>query len=317
MVRIYCQYSYGGFKNFPIEGVKDELLDKEVSNENSYGFPPDANIFFSYGGIKMVYRQLNNGEYTLVIKEIPSAHTDSDGRPIICAVQFIGDEDDRLTLDNMAITIANNINDFESFFRDLFFEREGLRIEGDKLRTYIDSFNVDYVFSGESKLLNIQGVNAKVLLLVALSSNFGIDKAVTEKVLCELNLEQDAKNSRKVVLTYPQLIKQQNNLVVLKNKVESNIKPVSSTAPAAPIPATDVTALTAPSTPSQEVDLTSLESRCVAIEDKQTELSGILPRLIEQHNAAQREIFELKKHFKILAGAFIVLLLIELIGLIF
>lgn len=61
MVRIYCQYSYGGFKNFPIEGKKDELLDKEVSNNNAYDFPNDANIFFSYGGIKMVYRQLENG----------------------------------------------------------------------------------------------------------------------------------------------------------------------------------------------------------------------------------------------------------------
>lgn len=214
MVRIYCQYSYGGFKNFPIEGKKDELLDKEISNNNAYDFPTDANIFFSYGGIKMVYRQLENGEYTLVIKEIPSAHTDSDGRPIICAVQFIGGREDRLTLDNMAISIANDINSFEVFFKDLFFEREGLRLEGDKLRTYINNFNADYVFSGNSKLLNIPKSNARVLLLVALSSNFGPDKIVTEKVLTELKLEQDTKKGETVILTYQKLLKQQSELII-------------------------------------------------------------------------------------------------------
>lgn len=189
-------------------------MDKEVSNNNAYDFPNDANIFFSYGGIKMVYRQLENGEYTLVIKEIPSAHTDSDGRPIICAVQFIGGREDRLTLDNMAISIANDINSFEVFFKDLFFEREGLRLEGDKLRTYINKFNADYVFSGNSKLLNIPKSNARVLLLVALSSNFGPDKIVTEKVLTELKLEQDTKKGETVILTYQKLLKQQSELII-------------------------------------------------------------------------------------------------------
>lgn len=306
MVRIYCQYSYGGFKNFPIEGKKDELLDKEVSNNDTYSFPTDANIFFNYGGIKMVYRQLENGEYTLVIKEIPSAHTDSDGRPIICAVQFIGGEKERPTLDNMAISIANDINSFEAFFKDLFFEQEGLRLEGDKLRACINSFNADYVFSGSSKLLNIPKSNARVFLLVALSSNFG-DKVVTEKVLNELNLRQDTKRRETVIMTYQQLLNQQGDLIIRAKGKGSGITPFNpSNPPASPTPSTH-----------SDGEIASLKNGCDTLETKQANLSNQFARLLGQHNNLQHEFVEAKKYIRILAWGFGLLVLIKLIELIF
>lgn len=307
MVRIYCQYSYGGFKNFPIEGKKDELLDKEISNNNAYDFPTDANIFFSYGGIKMVYRQLENGEYTLVIKEIPSAHTDSDGRPIICAVQFIGGREDRLTLDNMAISIANDINSFEVFFKDLFFEREGLRLEGDKLRTYINNFNADYVFSGNSKLLNIPKSNARVLLLIALSSNFGPDKVVTEKVLNELNLRQETKMRETVIMTYQLLLNQQKNLVIKAKEENDEITPFDPLNP--PMPPTPPT--------DNDKRMLSIEKKCAILETEWGNLSKQFSRLFGQYNNLQNEATEAKKYIKILAGGFGLLVLIKLIELIF
>lgn len=307
MVRIYCQYSYGGFKNFPIEGKKDELLDKEVSNNDTYDFPTDANIFFSYGGIKMVYRQLENGEYTLVIKEIPSAHTDSDGRPIICAVQFIGGEKERLTLDNMAISIANDINSFEAFFKDLFFEQEGLRLEGDKLRAYINSFNADYVFSGSSKLLNIPKSNVRVFLLVALSSNFGPDKIITEKVLNELNLRQDTKRGETVIMTYQQLLNQQGDLIIRAKEEGRGITPFNPSNPSAhPAPST-----------GSDGEITSLKNRCTTLETEQTNLSNQFARLLRQHNNSQHEFVEAKKYIRILTWGFGLLVLIQLIELIF
>lgn len=301
MVRIYCQYSYGGFKNFAIKGEENELLDKEVANNNALDFPLDANIFFSYGGVKMVYRQLENGEYTLVIKEIPSAHIDGDGRPIICAVQFIGGEEDRLTLDNMAISIANDLNSFETFFKDLFFEHNGLRLEGDKLRAYINGLNTDYVFSGKSKLLNIQNSNARIILLVALSSNFGIDNSVTEKVINELKLAQDTKRGETIIMTYQHLLNQQNSLIICKK--EEDKKPVSPSLPMPPAPAND--------------DILSLKSNCKTLENKQIELTNQFSRLLAQHSSTQREVSEMKKHMKILTYGFALLLLFELIRLIF
>lgn len=307
MVRIYCQYSYGGFKNFPIEGKKDELLDKEVSNNDTYDFPTDANIFFSYGGIKMVYRQLENGEYTLVIKEIPSVHTDSDGRPIICAVQFIGGKKERLTLDNMAISIANDINRFEAFFKDLFFEQEGLRLEGDKIRAYINSFNADYVFSGSSKLLNIPKSNVRVFLLVALSSNFGPDKIITEKVLNELNLRQDTKRGETVIMTYQQLLNQQGDLIIRAKGEGSGITPSNTSNPLVP---------PTPSTGSDE-EITSLKNRCTTLETGQTSLSNQFARLLGQNNNLQHEFVESKKYIRILTWGFGLLVLIKLIELIF
>lgn len=197
MIRIYLQYSYGGFKTLYVEGTEKELLNQEVTNDNDYGFPNDAHCNFQYGGAKMMYRYLNNGELDLVIREIPSIHTDGDGRSIPCAVQFIGAPEDRNTLDHMATKIANNIDEFHEFFKMLFRVRGGLRIDGDNLREWIDSHNVPFVCdSPVVQIKNISTVKSGVILFVPLSKNFGIDATVTSNVSKELRLPADFSNNK-------------------------------------------------------------------------------------------------------------------------
>lgn len=189
MIRVYLQYSYGGFKTFFVEGKEKEAVNMEVTNDTPYGFPQDAHCYFQYGGAKMVYRYLNNGALDLVVREIPSIHKDGDGRSIPCAVQFIGDEEDRQTLDYLAIDIVNDIEKFHDFFSMLFRVREGLRIDGDKLREWIDEHNVPFVCdTNVPQIKNTQIIKSDVILFVPLSSNFGIDDFVTNNVSSELNL---------------------------------------------------------------------------------------------------------------------------------
>ena len=192
MIRIYSQYSYGGYKTLYIKGEENEPLnaDSEVTLVKSHDMPKDAHVFFQFGGCKLIYKRLSNGELDLVVREIPSDDGDGSRRPIPCAVQFIGQEEDRQTLDNMALVIANDLTAFSTFFSRLFFERQGLNIEGDKLRAYINQWKGKAVAIGESSpvLLSIGRRHDGVFLFVPLSEKFGSDREVTSNVCDELKL---------------------------------------------------------------------------------------------------------------------------------
>lgn len=216
MIRTYCQYSYGGFKTLYIRGIEDELLDydAEVTLTQSHGFPEDAHVFFQYGGCKIIYKQLNNGEYALVVREIPGNNTDGAGRPINCAVQFIGEQADRKTLDNMALVIANDIVGFSKFFADLFYAKRGLRVNGDKLNDFVKKYESPIKISGDTNsILRTIPKRNEVMLFVPLSAKFGTDVDVTRRVCSELHLSpKDLANS---VISLSQLMSSQNKLSIV------------------------------------------------------------------------------------------------------
>lgn len=215
MIRIYLQYSYGGFKTFSIKGKKMEAVEREVDNENQYGFPKDAYCYFQYGGAKLVYRYLDNGELDLVVREIPSIHKDGDGRSIPCAVQFVGEPTDRKQLDYMAADIANNINQFHEFFSLLFRVRDGLRIDGDRLRKWIDDHNKEIVIDSPVKqIANIPKVKSDVILFVPLSANFLKDSFSTDNTCKELNLPLKQMKSDGVVIRMGELSEVQGETTI-------------------------------------------------------------------------------------------------------
>ena len=200
MIKIYCYYSHGGYKNFAVEGVENELLDedKEVTEETPFGFPDDAYPYFQYGRVKMIYKELKGGKLDLVVKEIPTLQTDGSGRAIPCAVQFVGDNSDRKTLDNMAVRIANDLEGFEKFFASLFYVREGLRIKGNDLRNFIDVFSKDLYFSGTmpNVLGNVKYKQHGTFLFVPMTEKFLKDQTVTDNICNELNINaNDVRNN--------------------------------------------------------------------------------------------------------------------------
>ena len=48
MIKVYCQYSYGGFKTFYIEGSENEPMEKEVIDDTVYDFPEVSSSQFRF-----------------------------------------------------------------------------------------------------------------------------------------------------------------------------------------------------------------------------------------------------------------------------
>lgn len=199
MIRYYCQYSYGGFKTFRINGESHEQLTQVVTAENNYGFPTLADLYFNQGGAKLLYRFLDSQTLSLVVKEIPGHGLDTDNRPISCAVQFVGDVEDRCVLDRLTIHIANNLEKFEKAFADMFDLRGGLHFEGDKLVNIVKDCEPDCDYEGDSKLLCVREQGGTVLLFVPFSDNFGRDEKVTGKILSELHLPDEACDENRII----------------------------------------------------------------------------------------------------------------------
>ena len=224
MISLFCQYSYGGFKTFRINGETHEELTQEVTAENTYGFPKLADLYFNQGGAKVLYRYLDSDTISLIIREIPGPGLDTDNRQINCAVQFIGDASDRKQLDRLAIRLLNNLKKFEAEFADMFDMRGGLFFDGDRLLDIVKECEFECRYEGESSLLQIQDREGIVLLFVPFSLNFAVNPRVTEKILSELQLPEEAsRESRFMSLTELQRI--QNFLEIkCNNKMTNKIK---------------------------------------------------------------------------------------------
>jgi hypothetical protein len=224
MISLFCQYSYGGFKTFRINGETHEELTQEVTAENTYGFPKLADLYFNQGGAKVLYRYLDSDTISLIIREIPGPGLDTDNRQINCAVQFIGDASDRKQLDRLAIRLLNNLKKFEAEFADMFDMRGGLFFDGDRLLDIVKECEFECRYEGESSLLQILDREGIVLLFVPFSLNFAVNPRVTEKILSELQLPEEAsRESRFMSLTELQRI--QNFLEIkCNNKMTNKIK---------------------------------------------------------------------------------------------
>lgn len=137
-MRIFCQYNYGGFSTYRINGIPKELLQEELPSDSPNGFPPLADVYFSHGGAKLLYRFLDSTTIDLVICNIPGPEKDTDGRAFSCAVQFIGNLSEKELLDCLTIKIVSDLNGFEKFFASMFSLRGGLHFKGDQLMSFIN-----------------------------------------------------------------------------------------------------------------------------------------------------------------------------------
>ena len=222
MIRYYCQYSYGGFKTFRINGESHEALVQEVKAENNYGFPPLADLYFNQGGAKILYRYLDKNTITLIIREIPGPGLDTDNRQINCAIQFIGDASDRKHLDRLAIKLSNNLSKFEADFANMFDMRGGLFFDGDKLTEIVKECEAECTYEGESRLMQISNRKGTVLLFVPFSANFGTDPKVTEKILAEPKLPEEATDSDRIISLFE--LKRIQNFIEMKPKKTDGVK---------------------------------------------------------------------------------------------
>ena len=222
MIKFYCQYSYGGFKTFRINGEAHESLNQEVTTANTYEFPKLADLYFNQGGAKILYRYIDRDTLIFVVREIPSLGLDTDNRKISCAVQFIGNASDRALMDKLVIRVLNNLNKFESEFAEMFDLRGGLHFEGDKLAAIVNDCQSECRYEGESKLLQIPNRRGTVILFVPFSENFGTNPTITNKLLSELHLPEETIEPGRS-MSYSELKRMQCLLEIHSEEANQNI----------------------------------------------------------------------------------------------
>ena len=195
-----------------------------VTAEERYDFPALAGMYFDKGGAKILFRMIDANTLSLIIREIPGPEKDTDNRPISCAIQFIGNAEDRCVLDRLAIHIANNLEKFEKAFADMFDLRGGLHFEGDKLAAIVKECEPECDYEGDSRLLHVREQKGAVLLFVPFSDNFGRDEKVTAKILAELQLPNEAREEERMI-RLSELMKMQYLLKPIAAKEKNEDKP--------------------------------------------------------------------------------------------
>lgn len=188
-MRIFCQYSYGGFRTYRINGEEYEALDdKEVTSENNADFPSLADLYFNRGDCKLIYRKLNDSELALVVRDIPGPQKDSEGRALNTAIQFIAGNDEKRTLDNLCLSIIKDIDTFGNIFASGFSLRGGLHYKGIKLMDFIKKASDSHYTALPETLVDFYSRKDNVLLFVSPNKYFGTDKDYTAKVIDRLKL---------------------------------------------------------------------------------------------------------------------------------
>lgn len=165
MIRYYCQFSYGGFRTYRINGEADEpLTQQEVTKKERRDFPELCEYYFDNGGVKLLYRKVGEGKIALILREISGPTTDTDGTPIKTAIQFVGDEDDWDALNKMCLYLITNLNSFEKRFAEMFSLRGGLHFAGNQL---VDIFQESQDFNGFTNLSQLISDEANEIMLIS------------------------------------------------------------------------------------------------------------------------------------------------------
>lgn len=144
MLRVYCHYSYAGYKlyNLTKEGAK------EITSSDRCGISQASITFFSRYGLKEAFLPLPDGNWMLLVHDIPSNELDDLGRKKNCSLQFIANgRESRQLLSKMAIAIANDMKEFEKFIASLFTIEEELKFDYYSLSNFlkgIDNENFEF-----------------------------------------------------------------------------------------------------------------------------------------------------------------------------
>lgn len=138
MLRVYCHYSYSGYKLYNL--TKDGA--KEITSSDRCGISQASITFFSRYGLKEAFLPLPDGSWMLLVHDIPSNELDDMGRKKNCSLQLIANgRETRLFLAKVAIAIANEMNKFERFFASLFAVENELKFDYDSLYKFLDEID--------------------------------------------------------------------------------------------------------------------------------------------------------------------------------
>lgn len=134
MINIFAQYSFGGYKIFRLS----EESVAEVTSTNRLGLPDSAIQLFSHYGVKLLAAEDMSGNYILFVNDIPCKDKDDMGRTKTCSLAIIGTSmSDVATIRRLAVMIAFELVQFETFFGDLFSVSESLNFDYQRFDEFV------------------------------------------------------------------------------------------------------------------------------------------------------------------------------------
>lgn len=201
MIKYYAYYNHGGYKDFylgtqgedikskyflPLLAVHEQALaenpnDEELTNQvehqrklpklvvlsdntTDYNYPLQARTLMSHGGYKVMYRNVGQKQYVLVIRDI-SGPRDVYGRQTPFNIMLVGsDNKDLKDLDIIAEYIHKNLSLFEQKISSIFINditENGLRCDIGTLRDEINT-----IIETDSPLMLDEGIDPPVRMLV-------------------------------------------------------------------------------------------------------------------------------------------------------
>ncbi len=163
MLRYFSYYSIGGYKDFYLGCLKDEIdvvyyvskeqqenisclhLMKIISATDSCYLPDAGRILFSHAGYKVICEHLEEDCYALAIRDI----VNNDGGPKTGSTPFdflfLCDKDDLKVLDGIAAYVVNNFMSFTNYIASLFFYDSDINGYGFRLRDLNDKIKKEVV----------------------------------------------------------------------------------------------------------------------------------------------------------------------------
>ena len=174
MLTFYSYYSVGGYKDFmlgnsqsqneatfylPLLPVLEERAQndkniakqveelkflpsiKQLSGNNAYGLPENANVLFSHAGYKLIYRHLQDDKHAIALRDITPETKDENGRTIPFLFVIVGDEkEDVHVMDCIVSYMVSNLRNVESVLVNTLYmdkEKNGLRFDLAKFNKWI------------------------------------------------------------------------------------------------------------------------------------------------------------------------------------
>lgn len=203
MLRVYCNYSYAGYKlyNLTKEGPR------ELTSSDRCGISQASITYFSRYGLKEAYLRLPDGSWMLLVHDIPSSELDDLGRKKNCSLQLIATgRESRLFLAKMAIAIANDMNAFERFFASLFTIENELKFDYDSLSRFLSEIDKED-FEFEKPLDRVYNQSAPLLLYSGNSLASSISEIshliskndLLKSVAIKWDIERDKPSSMRVM----------------------------------------------------------------------------------------------------------------------
>lgn len=168
MIRIYCQYSFGGYK---IYNVSPDGMN-EVTAKDRYCIPDSGIRLFSHYGIKLIFAQDSDGMYELFVNDIPCKEKDDIGRSKTTSLLLTGfNQSDRQQLRKLAIMIVFELKKFEDFFSGLFKTSDRLDFNYEDFEKFIKITGSDEILESDRLRSGMMRRQYPILVYSATKSN--------------------------------------------------------------------------------------------------------------------------------------------------